>query len=966
MKMNCRFLKFRLLVAVYLVLCPAAAWAQSAIAGSVTDGTGSVLPGVTVEATSPALIEKVRTVVTDGSGLYTVSDLRPGVYRVRFQLPGFNTVFREGVDLPSSFTATVNAVLTVGGLEESVTVSGQAPTVDVHRVERTAVLAREVIDMLPVGRGYRSVGVMLPGVNASGSSNRPQVGEVSSPPTLGTQGGDNWDTTTQIEGILTMTFHGNNNPPYNDAMILESTYTTTALPAEVSRGGVRVNLIGRDGGNTWLGGATFSASNGPWQAKNLTEDLVKRGLREPNRLYHAYDINPWFSGPIKRDRLWFFYSSRYQEPQELVASTAQGGGFGPRGGHITNHTSRLTWQVNPKHKISFHQDYIGRFNPVASLGDPGGTGWPKSMYYGPIVLKWSATMTNRLLFETGYSWNKMGTVKRYWNYKGNGTYNEGPPRGTPEWYAAAARMDIGTGITTVASQRGVGVFVPIVNHVSTSMSYVTGSHSVKTGLQATWGTQLDTAMWNADLFQIYQNGVPQFVDIVNSPTESLNKLNIDLGIYVQDSWTYRRLTVSPGVRFEHYNASIEARTLPAGRFMPARSFPRVPNLPNYNNTSPRFGVAYDLFGDGRTAVKASVSKYMAGAGLSESGGSRHYDPTVPVGSPAPGSAPLDRRSWTDRDLSGLNLPTNGDDIAQENEIGPSNNLNYGLRTPRRRDSSVTRPYAIEYAASVQHEILPGLSVALFLQRRPYNGLLASRNEAVSPADYASFQVANQLNAAEMITVYNLSRAKQGQVDLLDTTSEINQKIYNGIHMQVNARLPRGGLVTGSWSFERTVQITCDTNDPNQRRFCDQRGKLYQELGATGNMPFLSNVKLLAAVPGLPYGFTGSVAFRSYGGDPKVANWNVPAILFPGGRTASVTVPLIAPGTEFLPRWAQFDLGVKRTFRVGRTTLIADLTIFNVLNSNTVITETSTFGPSLYTPTSIIAGRLPRVGLQMRF
>lgn len=188
--MSCR-LKFSLWVAAYLVMCPTAAWAQSAIAGSVSDATGSVLPGVTVEASSPALIEKTRTVFTDGSGLYTVVDLRPGVYQVTFKLAGFNTVVRNGVDLPSSFTATVNASLTVGSIEESVTVSGQAPTVDVPRVERTAVLARDVIDVLPVGRGYRSVGVMLPGVNGAGGSNRPQVGEISSPPTLGTQGGDN-------------------------------------------------------------------------------------------------------------------------------------------------------------------------------------------------------------------------------------------------------------------------------------------------------------------------------------------------------------------------------------------------------------------------------------------------------------------------------------------------------------------------------------------------------------------------------------------------------------------------------------------------------------------------------------------------------------------------------------------------------------------------------------------------------
>lgn len=951
----CCKLRTAVLVGCLLLIFPLAASAQSAIAGLVTDSSGAILPGVTVEAASPALIEKVRMVLTDDQGRYTVVDLRPGAYSITFKLPGFSTVVRDGVELPASFTATVNVELRVGTLEETLTVSGQAPAVDVHSTQRTEVLTRTVIDALPTGRGYRSVGILLPGVTGGGT-NRPMVGDMSVPPTLATQGGTSWEATQQIDGIIVTTLHSSTYQPYNDALILESTYQSSALAADVSRGGVRVNLIGRDGGNVFIGGAIVNVSDGGWQADNLTPELIARNLRAQNKLYHSFDINPWVSGPLKRDEVWFFGSFRYQEHQALTAGSIIRDGI-PRvtGGHITNVTARTTWQVAPKHKVSLHGDYTGRDDPVGWSNEPASNYRPDSMYYLGFV-KWWSPMTNRVLLEAGYSWNQMGYTKRYLMGE--------PARGTPEWYAQARRQDIGAGVNWAAGQAGVGAFLPTMANASGSMSYVTGSHNIKIGVQHGWGNIIDTARWNADLYQIYVNGVPTFVDVLNSPTESRDSINAELGVYAQDSWTIGRLTVNAGVRFEHFKASIDATSSPAGRFLPARTFPSV-LVHNFNDVTPRFGIAYDLFGDGRTAIKASVGKYVAGMGLGNPEGVRNYDPTAPVASSA-GAAPMpDRRDWNDRDRQGRDLPTNGDDIAQDNEIGPSNNLNYGLKTFRRFDPGAPRGYNIEYAASVQHEILPGVSASLFYMTRPYRNRLTSQNQLLTLTDYASFQVLSPLNG-ETITVYNLNRAKQGQVDLLDTASDINKRVYSGLHLVVRARLPRGGTLLGGWSAERTIAVTCDTINPNEFRFCDHGGDLYQEFGRTSKPPHVSSFKLLSTVPELPYDLSASVALRSYLGDPLNVNWVVPASLFPGGRTQSVTVPLIPPNTKFAPRWTQLDLGVKRSFQIGRTRLAADLTIFNVLNVSTVITQVETFGAALGTPTSIIPGRLPRLGLQVSF
>src|SRR3954468_12915700 len=162
----------RRLVQVVLVLScvlvlPSIVFAQAGIAGNVKDSSGAVLPGVTVEASSPALIEKTRSVVTDGGGNYKIENVRPGTYSVTFTLPGFNTVKRDGIELTGSFVATVTADMKVGAIEETITVTGETPIVDIQSTARQQVLNKDVIEAIPTGRSYSALGVLLPGVNSN-------------------------------------------------------------------------------------------------------------------------------------------------------------------------------------------------------------------------------------------------------------------------------------------------------------------------------------------------------------------------------------------------------------------------------------------------------------------------------------------------------------------------------------------------------------------------------------------------------------------------------------------------------------------------------------------------------------------------------------------------------------------------------------------------------------------------------
>jgi hypothetical protein len=921
---------------------PQSADAQSAIAGQVKDASGAVLPGVSVEASSPVLIEKIRTVVTDGQGLYTIVDLRPGSYSIKFTLSGFSTVVREGVDLASNFTATVDAELKVGALEESVIVAGQAPTVDVRGSSATQVISRELVDAVPTAHDFRGLGATVPGV-------RPSIQNVGgtralNPQILTVHGSDSRDTATVVDGLIMNSMMGDDNIHlyHNDALVQEINYQTSAIPAEYSKGGVIINIAPRDGGNKFHGQWYGNYARSSWQANNLTPELKAKGLQSQNRNGGLYDIDPWIGGPLLKDRLWFIVSYRDVYVKEIVANTFYPDGSpGYQQSHTRNASVRLTFQATANNKISIHADkQFKRLPHILNSGQDPVTGgvqrYPRD--YLAAIVKWTSTRGSKWLFETGWGTNH----ETYFS-----TYLPGveAPRGSAEWLAKASRFDSVRNIRTTAGTSITGDY-PENGVFSHSTSYVTGSHNVKAGAQWRYGTYKHTDDGNADLIQQYLNGVPDTVQVRSTPTNQVEHWNADLGIYGQDSWVIRQLTLNVGVRWEYFNAKIAAQDAPAGRFVPARHFGEVDNLPNWKNWSPRLGIVYDVFGTGKTALKFGANRYNQGQALSFA---RRYNPMALA---------TDIRTW--RDL-------NGDDIAQDSEIGPSNNLLFGAAPTRRADPDYAREYNVEYSALVQHQLREGIGILGGWFRRKYYNLANTVNTLVDPvADYAPFQVANPLGNGESITVYNLNRNKQGQVDLLDTNSDINTTLYTGIEISFTARIRRLNLY-GGWTGNRNVQVTCDTVNPNSYRFCDQSGGLRQENGQNLTIPFRHDLKLNGFYR-LPADLQANFAWQNYAGAPSTVNYPVPAAAFAvvGGRTQAVTVPLVSPGTRYLSRWNQLDLGVRKNVKLRTTEVSLHLDVFNALNASSVLGEVQTFGPSLGQPTEILQGRFARIATTVKF
>ena len=390
---------------------PATAHAQSAIAGVVRDVSGAVLPGVTVEAASDALIEKTRSVATDGQGQYKIVDLRPGVYTVTFTLPGFSTVKREGVELPTNFTATINGELKVGALEETVNVTGASPVVDVQSAVQQVVMSRQVLDAVPTGRSVPTLGALLPGARLA----LPDVGGTSGMQNrdLTVHGSDGRDTTFQVDGMTLNGIEGDGSVQsyFNEMMFEEVNYQTSAINAEVSAGGVRANMIPKDGGNTFRGTAFLSGANSSFQSKN-DEEARAQGLAAPDALNKVWDFNIAEGGPIKRDRLWFFASYRDWGVYQYIANSFfKNGDQTVDNASIRSGMARLTTSFGGKHKVAGYVDRIRKFRGhensapagYAIAGEATDIRAPKQYYTSEI--KYTGTLTSRLLVEAGFAIN---------------------------------------------------------------------------------------------------------------------------------------------------------------------------------------------------------------------------------------------------------------------------------------------------------------------------------------------------------------------------------------------------------------------------------------------------------------------------------------------------------------------------------------------------------------------------------
>ena len=927
---------------VVALLVAANASAQASISGLVQDATGGVLPGVTVEASSEALIEKVRTATTDGAGRYTIVDLRPGIYTVTFALTGFSTVKRQGIELTGAATVQVNGDLRVGALEETLTVTGDAPVVDVQSVRREFVVNKDMMEALPVGRSLTGQIVLIPGVTGQNTAGGvlPTVHGSSSSETYmyndGMRAGQHLIGAGIAQGGWAM----------SEAASAELTYQTGAQSAEFQVGGVAMNAIPKEGGNRFSGTWVTYGAGGGVQSDNRTDEL-KLAIRDANRLIYTKEFDGAVGGPIVRDRLWFFGGSRATRSKNYVADVYNKDGTQAHAGphQATDFLMRLTTQLTERNKlrVSFDKHIQRNFNASVGpgvLGSVSGGIAPEASYdihipqvYAPQV-RWTSPVTNRLFLEVGFSQHYM-----HWRHQ----YN--PSVGPLD----VANSEATTGYLTVATNSRYDNLSNQYNAIG-SLSYVTGSHNFKAGFVHRQGFMEEFRPFNGDMQTLtFVNGVPNSVTVLNTPMFEHDNLNADSGLYAQDRWTLDRMTVNLGVRYDHFNVSIAPQSAAAGRFVPARSFGEIKNIPNWDDWAIRTGISYDVLGDGRTAFKGNVSKYVAGESLSS---------TTPYN---PLALKSESRSW--RDLDGNRSALDAFGNAQYNEIGPARNVNFGLDTGTTRlDLGLPRGYNWEESFVVQREVIPGLAVSAGYYWRQYYNLTWTDNLLVDPnADYTSFTFVGPVDprlpngGGEVITMYNLNQNKLGLVDNVVKTNPTRRSNYGGLELTGQGRLKNGAFFQGGLTSERTNTLNCNVDNPNSLRFCDDGRPFRQLWKASGSYP-------------LPYGMAVSGVWRIYPGASLGATYTVTSAIagVPITGGGSLSVQLVEPGTLYNDDQQQLDLRVMKTFRFGKVRVQGLLDLYNVLNASTVTTINQSYGANWLKPQAIVNARYLRFGGQLDF
>jgi hypothetical protein len=1039
-----------LLVAVVL-FAPATTYAQGlgAIAGVVRDPSNAVIPGVTVEVTSPALIEKVRSTTTDNNGRYQITALPAGTYTIKFSLAGFSTVERGNVQLNADFTAPVNVTLAVGNLTDVVTVTAESPAVDVQNARVQYVFGGSDIADLPTERDLGGLlnlvpsiqtpglmGACIGGVGAFCNGIAPAFNSHTSALDADGQNqgrivvdGMTINRGASAQGININT-GATNGISFDTANVQEITFALSGALGESETGGASITVVPRTGGNRFAGSYFTSYLDQSFFDRNRETRLSNTPLIVDT--VHDFDVNGSFGGPIKRDRLWFYVNGRTRGDKKYPNGGQVGGfanlnegqfaanyqplrGDGSKDYWLTytseqkNIATRITWQATQKNKFNLAWDEQDACtNPCKGMINIVDS--PESYFSlenRPNRLRsvsWTNPFTNRILFEAGITAvNTIQNSTRHREYQNRPELPRICEAGTTvgmDEFATKVNTTITNNVTAFpgGTAGNCSIFNTMISgsineafnnnsgiqkldddayRTKAVASYVTGSHNAKIGWEGAYFAEKTTNVVN-DMRLAYHYGTPDASCLATAPsaanpwpcgnmtlqwgaTDPTNRLrrprpigfnmNTGLGtadervwfgaIYVQDQWTLKRFTLSGAIRYDHAASRYGETCIGPDRFVPiqADGTDHWCSTPadgvSYNDITPRWGVAWDLFGTGRTSIKWNMGKYLQAAGFgglyTDNNSARRSNNQLIRGwddvngnrivecdffNPAP-------HTHSSGDVCGSMLQPNGQPTTAFATFGraPSAAQLFTANSicGRTENSSVTHQAYCEasgqnllsgwsrrrsewqFGLGVQHEILPRLSGEVTYNWRKYQNLTDSDtvglgcdyfNGADPDAcfdnllnftgvnhDFYSFTAPSDpgLPDGGGYVIKGVSNQKlRGNLPGLGNVTTLQSVLnyyWHGVDTNFVYRGPRGLRISGGTSTGKSVRDTCrvDGDNPNVK---GREGNLYGG-GCMVNNRFQMNIRANGSFT-IPWvDVLAGVVFQSRPGGALEADLDVP-------------------------------------------------------------------------------------------
>lgn len=952
------------------ILFAAPAWGQTRLAsieGRVVDETGAALPGVTITATSPALQVPEVVNVSGPDGAYRLPELPIGEYRLSFELAGFRTFVRSGVVLTVGFVARVDGTLSVGALEETVTVSGESPVVDSVTTRGGATISSDVIQTIPNSRNYQDILNMTPGVAVAAP---PQMGEVgfraltSSIRTYGTTG----QTQTQIEG---MQMSESAFPDFSTAEQVD--IRTFGNTADVAQPGAVTDLIIKSGSNAFHGRYHEQFMNSAMQANNLDERLEAQGLRTGDGIRFYQDFAGDLGGRIIRDRLWFYGALRDVRNERSLAgySSAPGPdqvygtgddepGYPPA--KQTNQTVKVSSQITPSHRlIGFWQrNWVDETQAQASRFIPYEA--TREVQWEPIQYKaeWQATPSNKLFYNVAYgrtseeilyiptTTNVPARFDRRTNLQ-TGSYANAATAGRDDIYGSISKRHLITG--SLSSYPG---------------TFLGGSHELKVGFRG-WLENRESTYENrtaGNYRLIYDVGQPVQIQTYDFPVVASDRLN-EYSAYAMDQWRLgSRLTLNLGLRWEKTHAFDPEQVKAQGEFGSAGTFPSI-DIVKWNNWAPRMAAAWDVSGNGKSVIKTTYGWYnfriTASGFVSVFNQVRTQAATY---------------TWRDQDRSNdyspgeVDLRLNGPDFVSITGA-TSNLINPDLAQPRTH----------ELTASFEREVGSEASLRLLYVfkrtnddwepvnvRRPYSAY----SIPLSRRDPGPDGVLNSSDDAGTVTLYDYDPAYRGAAFVGNMyVTRANSDYFNTIEVTFTKRQSDLWSLIASGAATRNHRwLDAIAESPNDEYFpIDDTWEWSFKLAGSYMLPWQLQASALYDI------FNGDYGQRTYLFGTVDPDGGTPL-----SQLGTATLRLEPFGTEQGPTRHNLNFRAARSFGLPRNQKIrAEVDLLNALNTNVAWgrgggTGSSTgtagidyrSGPTFGYVTQIVAPRVLRLGVVYEF